>query len=95
MEGKVKTVDRGVYYEDDPFSNYPVRHTNIYAILYDNKGCVNIDEDEVRDYYGSNRITKRIIYDLDDQLHNQWIEYYEDDYGKYWLDGDLEDYLDD
>lgn len=99
MRGKVKYCYRDVWYKEnqaDHWSsdNHPVRVTDVYAVLYDGTE-VEIDEDDVRDYYDRERITEGLISQLSNDLHNEWIEYYEDEDGDLWLDGDLEDYLDD
>lgn len=89
MRGKVKYVRRDVWFEEaieDHWSSdvHPIRHTRTYAVLY-NGDEVDIDEDEIRDYYDCQRLTGNIIEELNDDLHNEWIEY--DD------DGDLVDDL--
>jgi len=95
MRGKVKYVTRSVWYEecsDDHWSSeyHSVRCTNTYAVLY-NGDEVDIDEDEIRDYYDCQYITWNIINELSNDMHNVWIEYSEDDDGNYSLDDDLED----
>ena len=35
----------------------------------------------------------KIVSELNDDLHNVWIEYYEDEDGDYCLDGELSDYI--
>lgn len=82
MRGKVKYVTRSIWYEeasDDHWSsdNHAVRYTNTYAVLY-NGDEVDIDEDDVRDYYDCSRITKGRINELSNDLHNVWIDYSED-----------------
>ena len=54
---------------------------------------VDIDEDDIRDYYDRSRITRDLVSKLSDDLHNEWIEYYEDEEGDYCLDGELSDYI--
>lgn len=97
MRGKVKYVTREVNYVEcssDHWSSdsHAVRNTNTYAVLY-NGDYVDIDEDDVRDYYNCHRITRNLIGELSDELHNEWIEYYEDEYGDFCLDGCLSDYI--
>ena len=97
MRGKVKYVTRSVGYEESSDSyhshdTHAVRHTNTYAVLY-NGDEVDIDEDDIRDYYDRSYINKDLIDDLSNDLHNEWIEYYEDEDGDYCLDGDLCDYI--
>lgn len=70
----------------------PVRYTNTYAVLY-NGDEVDIDEDDIRDYYDCSRITRELVSELSDDLHNEWIEYYEDEDGDYCLEGELSDYI--
>lgn len=97
MKGKVKYVTRDVWYEESQSDHWrsdvhPVRNTNTYAVLY-NGDEVDIDEDDIRDYYGCSRITRELVSELSDDLHNEWIEYYEDEDGDYSLDGELSDYI--
>lgn len=97
MRGKVKYVTREVWYREDSSSHWssdehPVRETSTYAVLYDGDE-VEIDEDDIRCYYERGRITTGLIQQLSDDLHNEWIDYYEDDDGDYWLDGELSDYI--
>lgn len=97
MRGKVKDVTRDVWYEEctsDHWSSHshPQRFTNTYAVLY-NGDEVDIDEDDIRDYYGCRNLTANIIGQLNDDLHNEYIEYYEDEDGDYCLDGCLNDYI--
>ena len=97
MRGKVKYVTRDVW-EKEIQSNHwssdyhTERCTNTYAVLYDGNE-VEIDEDDIRDYYDCCRITGNIVNQLSDDLHNEWIEYSEDWDGDYSLDGELSDYI--
>ncbi len=86
MRGKVKYVTRSVLWVDH------TRYTNTYAVLY-NEDEVLIDEDEIRSCYDCCYITKDVIEELNNDLHNEWIEYSEDCEGDYCLDGDLGDYI--
>lgn len=54
---------------------------------------VNIDEDDIRDYYDRSRITDVLINELSNDLHNVWINYSEGDDEDYWLGGELSDYI--
>jgi hypothetical protein len=54
---------------------------------------VDIDEDDIRDYYDRSRITRDLVSELSDDFHNEWIEYYEDEDGDYCPDGELSDYF--
>ena len=63
------------------------------AYLVVNLDKMNIDEDDIRDYYDRSRITHNLVSELSDDLHNEWIEYYEDEDGDYCLDGELSDYI--
>lgn len=97
MKGTVKFVKRSVWFSEcqaDHWSSdvHPVRHTCTYAILY-NGNEVYLDEDDIRSYYDRSRITRDLVYDLSNDLHNVNIEYYEDDDGDYCLDGVLCDYI--
>lgn len=97
MNGKVKYVTRDIWFEecsDDHWSsdNHAVRYTNTYAVLY-NGDEVDIDEGDIRGYYDRSRITRDLIGELSNNLHNVWIEYYEDEDGDYCLDGELSDYI--
>ena len=102
MRGKVKYVDREVSYKttsgyQNNFDVHDLRCSNTYAVLYpDTDGdelCVDIDEDDIRDYYDRGRITNALIRELSNDLHNVWIEFSEDDDGDYSLDGELNDYI--
>ena len=92
MRGKVKYVARSIWYKVWNPYEHGVRYTNTYAVLYNGKK-VNIDEDDIRDYYDRTRITSELISELSDDLHNEWIEYYEEDDGFNYLDGNLSDYI--
>ena len=63
-----------------------------YAVLY-NGDEVDIDEDDIRDYYDTRYLTANVIASLSECLHNVYIDYYEDEDGDYCLDGCLEDYI--
>lgn len=97
MRGKVKYVTRSVWYvesEDSIHSHdtHAIRYTCTYAVLY-NGDEVDIDEDDIRDFYGCRNLTADRISELNDDLHNVWIEYSEDWDGDYCLDGELSDYI--
>ena len=97
MRGKVKYVTRSIWYKENQSDHWrsdehAVRYTNTYAVLY-NGDEVCIDEDDIRDYYDRSRITRELVSELSDDLHNVWIEYYEDEDGDYCLDGELSDYI--
>lgn len=96
MRGKVKYVKREVWYKgrdvDWPSSDvHPLRITGTYAVLY-NGDVVEIDEDDVREYFDCRRITGNIVASLSDEMHNVWIEYESDD-DEYYLEGCLNDYI--
>jgi hypothetical protein len=98
MRGKVKYVQRSVWYVENSgdhwsSNSHPRRETNTYAVLYDGTN-VNIDEDDIRDYYDRQNITNGLIKELSDDLHNVWIEFSEGWDGDYWMEGELEDFLD-
>ena len=97
MRGKVKYVTRSIWYEENQSDHWrsdvhAVRNANTYAVLY-NGDKVDIDEDDIRNYYDRSRITRDLVSELSDDLHNEWIEYYEDEDGDYCLDGELSDYI--
>lgn len=97
MEGKVKFVRRDVWFiENQEYSNdsdiYARRCTATYAVLYSHDE-VEIDEDDIRDYYETRYLTAGVISALSESLHNVYIDYYEDEDGDYCLDGCLEDYI--
>lgn len=97
MRGKVKYVFRNVWYKvNEMFLHshdiHAKRYTNTAAVLY-NGDWVYIDENEIRDYYGRTRITRELIGELSNDLHNKYIDYEADEDDIYWLDGDLCDYL--
>ena len=97
IRGKVKYVTRSIWYEENKSDHWrsdvhAVRYTNTYAVLY-NGDEVDIDEDDIRDYYDRSRITRDLVSELSDDLHNEWIGYYEDEDGDYCLDGELSDYI--
>ena len=97
MRGKVKYVSRNVWYvgnQEYPHSHdfHDVRCTCTFSVLY-NGDEVEIDEDDVRDFYDCSRLTANVIGELNDDLHNVYIEYNEDEDGDYCLDGCLEDYI--
>ena len=89
MEGKVKFVRRDVWFIEN--QEYR-RCTATYAVLY-NHDEVEIDEDDIRDYYETRYLTSGVISALSESLHNVYIDYYEDEDGDYCLDGCLEDYI--
>lgn len=82
MRGKIKYVRRDewkVEATEDHWSSdvHPIRHTRTYAVLY-NGDEVDIDEDEIRDYYNRQRLTGNIIEELNNDLYNKWIVYDDD-----------------
>lgn len=96
MEGKVKYVRRSVWYQENTQDHWksnvhPVRCTCTFAVLY-NGDKVDIDEDDIRDYYNRKKINDELIEELSNELHNVWINYFEE-YGDYCLDGVLSDYI--
>ncbi len=97
MRGKVKYVQRNVFYKENleyrhSHDVHAVRYTNTIAVLY-NGDKVYLDEDDIRDYYDHQRITSAVINELNNDLHNVYIEYEEDEDGDYCLDGTLSDYI--
>lgn len=94
MRGKVKYVDRSIWYRGDPWqSSKQERCTNTFAVLYNGDEVV-IEEDDIRNYYDCSKITRYRIDELSNDLHNVWIEYdeYDDDDG-YFMCGELSDYI--
>lgn len=78
MEGKVKFVRRDVWFiENQEYSNdsdiHARRCTATYAVLY-NHDEVEIDEDDIRDYYDTRYLTAGVISDLSESLHNIYRE---------------------
>lgn len=97
MKGKVKYVTRSIWYEENQEYHWrsdvhAVHYTNTYAVLYSGEE-VDIDEDDIRNYYDCRYITQEIIHELSEDLHNVWIKFYEDDDNNYCLDGELGDYI--
>lgn len=97
MRGKVKYVFRKVWYKVNEMflhshDEHAKRYTHTIAVLY-NGDWVYINEDDVRNYYGRTRITRELIGELSNDLHNKYIDYEADEDDFYWLDGDLCDYL--
>ena len=97
MRGKVKYVKRSVWFVEAQESipnhdTHAISHTCTYAVLY-NGDNVDIDEDDIRDYYGCRNLTANRIAELSENLHNVYIEYSEDWDGDYYLYGELCDYL--
>lgn len=99
--GKVKNVRWYRMERFAPGCDYPYYESYILADLYDS--CHNrlsedlyVDiTDEVLDYYGRQRITKNLVNEVRNDLHNVWIDYYYDvDDDEDYLCGDLGDYLD-
>ena len=100
MRAKVRKVKRSVWYEecqtDRPRHDvHAVRYTCTSAIVkfHGERYYVEIDEDDIKDYYGYSRITHNLIEQLNDDLSGEYIDFYEDEDGDYVLDGDLEDYI--
>jgi hypothetical protein len=92
MRGKVKRVTRSVYGVHYGGTSYTERRTSVWAELYDGTD-VQIDEDDILSYYDRERFSDRLVSMLNNDLHNEWIDYYEDDSGFYWLDGSIDDYI--
>ena len=97
MRGKVKCARRSVWFvENESYRHssdfHARRYTNTYAVLY-NGDDVDIDEDDVRDYYDCRNLTADVIQSLSEDLHNVYIDYSEDEDGDYCLDGELADYI--
>ena len=97
MRGKVKEVKRSEWHVATQ-QNWPLhdvhatRATNTYAVLYDGKN-VSIDEDDIRRFYGCQRITEACIAKLSNDLHNKEIEYTTDGDGDYCLVGSISQYI--
>lgn len=98
MRGKVKYTRRNTWYTESQQYHWssdvhPERHTCSYAVPY-NGDTVYIDEDDIRSYYNRRKINDNLVDNiLSNDLHNVYIEYYEDDEGDYCLDGKLNDYI--
>ena len=97
MRGKVKYVRRNIWYEENSSDhwtshNHAVRCTCTYAVTYSGDE-IEIDENDIRDFYDISNITRDIIEQLNNDLHNVWVNYYEDEDGDYYLDDDLEDII--
>ncbi len=97
MRGKIKYIRRNVWYVGNQAYHWSsdfhdVRCTRTFAMLYSGDGVI-IDEDDIRNYYGRSRITDGLIQELNQTLHNVWIEYYEGEGGDYYLDGEFSDYI--
>jgi hypothetical protein len=79
MRGKIKYVTRYEVYRESTKDHWrsdvhPFRETGTYAVLY-NEDTIDIDEDEIRTYFGCQRLTRNTIQRLSDALHNKWVEY--------------------
>ena len=71
---------------------YWLKHRNYETIIfYCNE--VDIDEDDIKDYYDTRYLTANVIASLSESLHNVYIDYYEDEDDDYCLDGCLENYI--
>jgi hypothetical protein len=100
MRARVRKVKRSEWYKESQDSipshnTHAVRYTCTYAIVkyHGERYYVEIDEDDIRNYYGYSRITHDLIGQLNDDLYGEYIDFYEDDNGDYVLDGCLEDYI--
>lgn len=100
MRARVRKVKRSVWYEecqtDTPKHDvHSVRYTCTYAKVnyHGERYEVEIDEDDIKDYYGYSRITHDLIGQLNDDLYGKYIDFYEDEDGDYVLDGCIEDYI--
>ncbi len=98
--GKIRNV-RWVRIEShNPYSDYSSYESCIVADLYDNDNnrlskdqYVDITND-VLDYYDRERITRGLVEEVRNDLHNVWIDYYYDeDEGEDYLDGSLSDFI--
>lgn len=79
MRGKIKYVTRYEGYRESTKDHWrsdvhPLRETGTYAVLY-NEDTIDIDEDEIINYFGCRRLTRNMIQRLSDALHNKWVEY--------------------
>lgn len=100
MKARVKRVKRSVWYEENASYTHDhdvhaVRYTNTYAIAKwkGEKYYIDLDEDDIRNYYGRTRITRDLIEELSNDLYGEIIEFYEDEDGDYVIDGCLSDYI--
>lgn len=96
MQSKVKFVTRNeMFVQGDlqsQFTGHATRRTSTSAICYDNTE-IFIDEDEIRAFYGQQRITSQLVDKLNTSLHNVYVEYVKDGDGMFWLSGGLGKYV--
>ncbi len=102
MRGKIRNIRREkfeVIAQASMSSHYEhtISNTSTNAILYpDSEGRVRevcLDEDDIRNHYGQPRITDKLLSRLNDDLHNKYISYVENNDGDYVIEGSIGTYV--
>ncbi len=102
MRGKIRNIRRKKFEviaqsSMSTHSEHAIRNTSTNAILYpDSEGRVRevcLDEDDIRSHYGQSRITDKLLSRLNDDLHNKYINYVQNDDGEYVIEGSIENYV--
>ena len=98
MRGKVKNIKRSEWYVGNlayqhSHDFHDIRMTCLYAETYEGYKVI-ILESEVLTYYGRTRFSDKLIDELNNALHNRYIDFEANEEGEYILSKSLSSYLD-
>lgn len=98
MKDKVKQIMRSEWYVGNQAYQHShdvhdIRMTCLYAETYEGYKVI-IPESEVLTYYGRTRFSEKLIDELNNALHNRYIEFEANEDGDYILSKSLSSYLD-
>lgn len=97
MGAKIKFIKRSeLYVGNSAYQHshdlHDIRMTCLYAETYEGYQVL-IDEKDVLNYFGRQRFSDSLIFDLNTQLHNKVIEFEKNKEGDNCLKGSIGDYI--
>lgn len=97
MGAKIKCIKRSeLYVGNSAYQHshdlHDIRMTCLYAETYEGYQVL-IDEKDVLNYFGRQRFSDSLIFDLNTQLHNKVIEFEKNKEGDNCLKGSIGDYI--
>ena len=97
MKGKIKQIKSSEWYVGNQAYQHShdlhdIRLTCLYAETYERRQVL-IDNKDVLNYFGRQRFSDSLIFDLNTQLQNKVIEFEKNEEGDNCLKGSIGDYI--
>ena len=97
MRGKIKCIKRSeLYVGNSAYQHshdlHDIRMTCLYAEIYEGHQVL-IDEKDVLNYFGRQRFSDSLMFNLNTLLHRKVIEFEKNEEGNNYLTGSIGDYI--